>query len=98
MQCAYCSSRIFETDRVCPRCGAPNIILFTRPEKEDSYGMWLRDIESQPVTPFVSSGSTVPVRNFSRAISGSMVASGYFERCIREPLNSFLMNRVEGEE
>ena len=26
MNCEYCKSKIFETDRVCDRCGAPNII------------------------------------------------------------------------
>lgn len=27
MNCEYCGSRIFDSDRVCDRCGAPNKIV-----------------------------------------------------------------------
>ena len=25
MNCQYCGSKLFESDRTCPQCGAPNI-------------------------------------------------------------------------
>jgi len=32
--CSYCSSKIFDEDRTCPKCGAPtsNVLIFAEPD------------------------------------------------------------------
>lgn len=43
MNCEYCGSRIFESDRVCDRCGAPNKNHFEK--RQETYGEYFREIE-----------------------------------------------------
>lgn len=38
MNCEYCGSRIFDSDRVCDRCGAPNIGAYKIPDR--AYGVY----------------------------------------------------------
>lgn len=46
MNCEYCQSKIFNEDRVCQRCGAPNI----RKNKRDyTFGEIMMKIESEPI-------------------------------------------------
>jgi predicted amidophosphoribosyltransferase len=43
MNCQYCGSKIFEDDRTCERCGAPN--LSVKFVEKDTFGEWMQMIE-----------------------------------------------------
>jgi len=59
MNCAYCHSKIFEDDRTCPRCGAPNEnnISGTTPRGFAVYG----GVGNQLIYSFPISGSCLTV-------------------------------------
>lgn len=57
MNCEYCGSRVFEADRVCDRCGAPNIKT-SKKEESVHYG-----IGNKQATCRVTSGSTMSVHD-----------------------------------
>jgi len=46
MNCQYCRSKIFENDRVCPQCGAPNERSIVEKQKFITYGSLIKDIEA----------------------------------------------------
>lgn len=61
MNCEYCGSRVFETDRVCDRCGAPNKNHFEK--KQETYGEYFREVErNSPMMP--TSASTICVSSW----------------------------------
>lgn len=43
MNCSWCQSKIFDSDRVCPMCGAPNIQI---KNEIDTFGKLMMHIES----------------------------------------------------
>ena len=43
MNCCYCLSTIFESDRTCPQCGSPNN---NEPLKKECFGNVMRQIEN----------------------------------------------------
>jgi hypothetical protein len=50
MNCSYCNSKIFETDKTCSRCGAPNITNFNvgdndNDEGSKTFGQFIAEIE-----------------------------------------------------
>jgi hypothetical protein len=49
MNCEYCQSKVFETDRNCPQCGAPNV-SYQIEENQDTYSfsMFIHNLENQP--------------------------------------------------
>lgn len=88
MQCEYCSSRIFETDRVCPRCGAPNITHFETLKPGDPFGLWIKDIETQTPAEFaVFSGSAIACRAFPSTGSTVRPREDYFRSSIQDQMN-----------
>lgn len=44
MNCEYCGSRVFETDRVCDRCGAPSGVRSSS-KQQDCFGDFIKLIE-----------------------------------------------------
>jgi hypothetical protein len=46
MNCEYCHSKIFEDDRTCPQCGAPNESFIPVKQKAICFGELCRQIEN----------------------------------------------------
>lgn len=50
LNCEYCGSKIFETDRSCVKCGAP---ISMAEVKRDTFGEFMRDVERGEPASFV---------------------------------------------
>jgi len=74
MNCAHCLSKIFESDRCCPQCGAPNDGF---PLKKECFGDLMRQIENQKIEMRGGINNQLLYVYYQRIMAGLPARSNY---------------------